>query len=91
MAKLKTDDRGNPDNQAFFAFSGERKQPLGYGTHVCATQFRTTHDRNAVARFDRVKYVGDIQRDAARNHMTAAAQKFGAGLKETIRDERGGN
>jgi hypothetical protein len=71
MAKLDEEDRGKlPDRE--FAFPKQRKEPLEDASHV----------RNAVARFDQVKGVSDLERDEAWKRIEQAAKKFGVELNE---------
>lgn len=49
-----------------FAFPVERKEPLSDAKHV----------RNAVARFDQVEGVSDVERDKAWKRIRSAAKKF---------------
>lgn len=55
-----------------FAFSKQRKEPLTDADHV----------RNAVARFDQVKDVGDEERDRAWANIKKAAEHFKVELDE---------
>ena len=71
MATLKTDDRNKLDKKAF-AFPDERKEPLENAAHV----------RNAIARFNQVKGVGDADRDAAWKRIKAAAKKYDVEVSE---------
>jgi hypothetical protein len=50
-----------------FAFPKERKEPLNDASHV----------RNAIARFDQVEGVSDLEREAAWRRIRAAAKKYG--------------
>jgi hypothetical protein len=49
-----------------FAFPKERKEPLTDAAHV----------RNAIARFDQVERVSDVERDEAWKRIRGAARKF---------------
>ncbi|WP_419808930.1 DUF6582 domain-containing protein [Sphingomonas sp.] len=71
MAKLDADER-NHLTGANFAFPDERKMPIEDACHV----------RNAIARFDQVKYVSDHERDAAWRRIVAAARKFDVEVSE---------
>src|SRR3978361_1701264 len=71
MSKLDQDERDDiPARQ--FAFPKQRKEPLEDASHV----------RNAVARFDQVKGVSDLERDEAWKRIERAARKFGVELHE---------
>ena len=50
-----------------FAFPERRKEPLTDASHV----------RNAVARFDQVEGVSDVERDRAWGRIQSAARKYG--------------
>ena len=50
-----------------FAFPKERKEPLNDASHV----------RNAIARFDQVEGVSDLEREAAWRRIRVAAKKYG--------------
>lgn len=64
-----------------FAFPQQRKEPLVDATHV----------RNAIARFDQVKGVSDVERDIAWQRIREAAKKFGVLVSENSwRDLRHG-
>src|SRR4051812_27938481 len=56
-----------------FAFPDERKEPLTDARHV----------RNAIARFDQVEDVSDVERDRAWKRITRAAAKFDVEVSET--------
>jgi hypothetical protein len=75
-----------------FAFPKERKEPLNDARHV----------RNAIARFDQVEGVTDVERDAAWRRIRAAARKYGVEISargwrqlmkggKTGRSRKGGN
>lgn len=49
-----------------FAFPDQRKEPISDATHV----------RNAIARFDQVEGVTDVERDAAWRRIKRAAKRF---------------
>lgn len=71
MPKLSTQERNAlPARQ--FAFPTQRKEPLENASHV----------RNAIARFDQVQGVSDDERDAAWQHIVAAAALYGVDLHE---------
>ena len=64
-------ERGDlPDS--VFAFPKQRKEPLEDASHV----------RNAIARFDQVKDVTDVERDEAWHRIKAAAKKFDVEVSE---------
>jgi uncharacterized protein DUF6582 len=71
MAELSEKQRDNLDEDQF-AFPKERKEPLEDASHV----------RNAIARFDQVKGVGDSERDDAWNRIKRAAAKHGVEVHE---------
>jgi Family of unknown function (DUF6582) len=68
---LSTAEKGRMDDSTF-AFPKERKEPLNDATHV----------RNAIARFDQVEGVSDVERDAAWKRITAAAKQFDVEVSE---------
>jgi hypothetical protein len=71
MSKLGQDERDDiPARQ--FAFPKQRKEPLEDASHV----------RNAVARFNRVQGVTDVERDEAWARIRAAARKFDVEIDE---------
>jgi hypothetical protein len=72
MAKLTSGERNALDAHAF-AFPAERKEPLENAAHV----------RNAVARFDQVAGVSDVERDSAWARILAAATAHGVSIPET--------
>jgi hypothetical protein len=64
-----------------FAFPGQRKEPLVDASHV----------RNAIARFDQVEGVSDVERDRAWERIGDAAKRFGVQMSEqSWRDLRHG-
>jgi hypothetical protein len=71
MAKLDTEER-NDLSTGNFAFPKQRKEPLEDASHV----------RNAIARFDQVKDVSDVDRDDAWKRIKAAAKKHGVEVNE---------
>ncbi|RYG99410.1 MAG: hypothetical protein EON58_04055 [Alphaproteobacteria bacterium] len=71
MSKLDQEKRDDvPARQ--FAFPKQRKEPLEDASHV----------RNAIARFNQVQNVTDVERDEAWARIRAAARKFDVELKE---------
>ena len=72
MSELSEKQRDHIDSDKF-AFPKERKEPLNDADHV----------RNAVARFNQVKGVGDDERDAAWKRIKAAAKKHGVEIEES--------
>jgi hypothetical protein len=71
MSKLGQDERDDlPARQ--FAFPKQRKEPLEDASHV----------RNAIARFNRVQGVTDVERDEAWARIRAAARKFDVEMDE---------
>lgn len=58
--------------ESTFAFPKERKEPLEDARHV----------QEAVARFDQVKDVTNLERDDAWKRIQEAAKKFGVDLQE---------
>jgi hypothetical protein len=71
MSKLDKEKRDDvPTRQ--FAFPKQRKEPLEDASHV----------RNAVARFNQVQGVTDVERDEAWGRIRAAARKFDVELDE---------
>ncbi|HEY0934063.1 MAG TPA: DUF6582 domain-containing protein [Trebonia sp.] len=56
-----------------FAFPEKRKEPLTDARHV----------RNAIARFDQVEGVSDIERDRAWKRIRAAAKRFDVEVSES--------
>jgi len=71
MSKLDQDERGAiPARQ--FAFPKQRKEPLEDASHV----------RNAIARFNQVQGVTDVERDEAWARIRAAARKFDVEMNE---------
>jgi hypothetical protein len=55
-----------------YAFPQQRKEPLTDATHV----------RNALARFDQVEGVSDVDRDLAFANIRKAAEYYGVGVRE---------
>lgn len=71
MSKLDQEDRDEiPARQ--FAFSKQRKEPLEDASHV----------RNAIARFNQVQGVTDMERDEAWARIRTAARKFDVELEQ---------
>jgi hypothetical protein len=71
MSKLDQEERDDiPARQ--FAFPKQRKEPLEDASHV----------RNAIARFNQVQGVTDLERDEAWARIRAAARKFDVELDE---------
>ena len=58
--------------ESVFAFPRQRKEPLTDASHV----------RNAVARFDQVEKVSDLDRDLAWRNILAAADHYGVEVAE---------
>jgi hypothetical protein len=56
-----------------FAFPKQRKEPLENAAHV----------RNAVARFNQVKGVTEVERRAAWKRIQSAAKRYGVELQES--------
>jgi hypothetical protein len=56
-----------------FAFLAQRKEPLENATHV----------RNAVARFNQVRGVTDLEKDAAWKRILKAAATYGVSVHES--------
>jgi hypothetical protein len=56
-----------------FAFPKQRKEPLE----------KTSHARNAVARFNQVKGVTQVERRAAWKRIQSAAKRFGVEIQES--------
>jgi hypothetical protein len=71
MAELSEKQRDSLDEDQF-AFPKERKEPLNNASHV----------RNAIARFDQVEGVTDIERDEAWSRIKRAAKKHGVEVNE---------
>jgi class 3 adenylate cyclase len=69
MAKLSATERANLPDRAFayIASDGRRSLPINDEAHV----------RNALARFDRVRFENDAARDRARGRLLNAAKKYG--------------
>lgn len=76
---LSTDERKHM-SAATYAFPKQHKEPLSDASHV----------RNAIARFDQVKDVGDEDRDEAFKNIKAAAKKHCVEMKETSWRQLGG-
>jgi phosphoribosylanthranilate isomerase len=55
-----------------FAFPEQRKEPLENASHV----------RNAIARFDQVQGVTEVERDDAWRRIQAAAKQYGVQVHE---------
>ena len=69
----KLDQEGRDGMEAgTFAFPRQRKEPLEDAGHV----------RNAVARFNQVEGVSDVERDEAWARIQAAAASFGVVIHE---------
>jgi len=71
MTTLSEKDRDDLSKREF-AFPEQRKEPLEDASHV----------RNAIARFNQVKGVSDVERDEAWKRILAAAKKFGVDVSE---------
>lgn len=69
--ELSTQDQ-NELPASVFAFPDQRKEPLTDARHV----------RNALARFDQVKGVSDMDRDLAWRNILAAAKHYGVEIRE---------
>jgi class 3 adenylate cyclase len=69
MARLSATQRGKLPDRAFayIASDGKRSLPIHDEAHV----------RNALARFDRVRFESDAARDRARRRLLNAARKYG--------------
>ncbi len=69
MAKLTARDRANLPDRAFAYVdsNGKRRLPINDEPHV----------KNALARFERVKFESDEARDTARKRLLRAAKKYG--------------
>jgi hypothetical protein len=72
MAKLARPAR-DQISATKFAFPKQRKEPLENGSHV----------RNAVARFNQVKGVTEVERRAAWKRIQSAAKRFGVEVQES--------
>jgi hypothetical protein len=68
---LSTADQNALANDQF-AFPEQRKEPLVDASHV----------RNAIARFDQVEGVTDVERDKAWERIAKAAKRFGVQISE---------
>jgi hypothetical protein len=78
MTELDTKSRaGLPPVE--FAFVEQRKEPIENATHV----------RNAIARFNQVSGVSDVEREAAWRRILLAADKFGVHVQESSWRELG--
>ena len=71
MTTLSEKDRDDLSKREF-AFPEQRKEPLEDASHV----------RNAIARFNQVKGVSDVERDEAWKRILAAAKKFDVEVSE---------
>ena len=69
MAKLSTTERARlPDSAfAYIDSAGNRRLPINDEAHV----------RNALSRFQRVKFEDDAARERARRRLLNAAKKYG--------------
>ena len=72
MAKLTKPTRDRISTTKF-AFPKQRKEPLENASHV----------RNAVARFNQVKGVTEVERRAAWKRIQSAAKRFGVEIQES--------
>ena len=72
MAKLTKPARDRISTTKF-AFPKQRKEPLENASHV----------RNAVARFNQVKGVTEVERRAAWKRIQSAAKRFGVEIQES--------
>ena len=77
MAKLTKPTRDRISTTTF-AFPKQRKEPLENAAHV----------RNAVARFNQVKGVTDVERRAAWKRIQSAAKRFGVEIQESATSQR---
>jgi hypothetical protein len=77
MAKLTKPTRDRISTTKF-AFPKQRKEPLENAAHV----------RNAVARFNQVKGVTDVERRAAWKRIQSAAKRFGVEIQESATSQR---
>ena len=66
MAKLDAEERDALPSREF-AFPKQRKMPIEDASHV----------RNAIARFDQVEGVSDLERDQAFANIKKAARHYG--------------
>ena len=71
MAKLDAADRDKLDDGKY-AFPKQRKEPIEDARHV----------RTAMARFNQVEGVGDVDRDEAWKRIQKAAKKFDVEIHE---------
>ena len=69
MSTAEKDDLSDAE----FAFPKERKEPLTDARHV----------RNAIARFDQVEGVSDLERDQAWQRILAAAKRYDVEVSES--------
>jgi hypothetical protein len=76
MAKLTKPARDRI-SAANFAFPKQRKEPLENASHV----------RNAVARFNQVKGVTEVERRAAGKRIQSAAKRYGVELEASAKRE----
>ena len=72
MAKLTAPARDRISSTKF-AFPKQRKEPLENASHV----------RNAVARFNQVKGVTEVERRAAWKRIQSSAKRYGVELEES--------
>jgi cell division protein FtsX len=77
MAKLTKPARDRISTTKF-AFPKQRKEPLENASHV----------RNAVARFNQVKGVTEVERRAAWKRIQSAAKRFGVEIQESATSQR---
>ena len=77
MAKLTKPTRDRISTTKF-AFPKQRKEPLENASHV----------RNAVARFNQVKGVTEVERRAAWKRIQSAAKRFGVEIQESATSQR---
>jgi hypothetical protein len=77
MAKLAKPARDRISTTKF-AFPKQRKEPLENASHV----------RNAVARFNQVKGVTEVERRAAWKRIQSAAKRFGVEIQESATSQR---
>jgi len=81
MSERLSSAEQNELNDDEFAFPRERKEPLVDANHV----------RNAIARFDQVEGVSDVERDDAWARILEAGERFGVRISEkSWRDLRHG-
>ena len=77
MAKLTKPARDRISTTKF-AFPKQRKEPLENASHV----------RNAVARFNQVKGITEVERRAAWKRIQSAAKRFGVEIQESATSQR---